>query len=84
HDLRGYKINVAMAEKSAPRDLSSFGHDFSQFMRPLQTLLQVSKRVKERPLENREFMHQTKHSFECHPLEHVYKLVQISVNSLRL
>ncbi|KAF6144837.1 hypothetical protein GIB67_038936 [Kingdonia uniflora] len=26
HDLRGYKINVAMAEKSAPRDPSSFGH----------------------------------------------------------
>ncbi|KAF6172176.1 hypothetical protein GIB67_024798, partial [Kingdonia uniflora] len=26
HDLRGYKINVAMAEKSAPRDPSFFGH----------------------------------------------------------
>ncbi|KAF6174063.1 hypothetical protein GIB67_020245, partial [Kingdonia uniflora] len=28
HDLRGYKINVAMAEKSAPRDPSSFGHGY--------------------------------------------------------
>ncbi|KAF6166873.1 hypothetical protein GIB67_026652 [Kingdonia uniflora] len=28
HDLRGYKINVAMAEKSTPRGPSSFGHRF--------------------------------------------------------
>ncbi|GAB4860245.1 hypothetical protein Ancab_011725 [Ancistrocladus abbreviatus] len=26
HDLRGYKINVAMAEKSAPQAPTSYGH----------------------------------------------------------
>ncbi|KAF6166148.1 hypothetical protein GIB67_023858 [Kingdonia uniflora] len=31
HDLRGYKINVAKAEKSAPRDPSSFGHGFYEW-----------------------------------------------------
>ncbi|KAF6136731.1 hypothetical protein GIB67_020053 [Kingdonia uniflora] len=31
HDLRGYKINVVMAEKSAPRDSSSFGQGFYEW-----------------------------------------------------
>ncbi|KAF6138107.1 hypothetical protein GIB67_033521 [Kingdonia uniflora] len=31
HDLRGYKINVAIAEKSAPRDPSSIGHGFNEW-----------------------------------------------------
>ncbi|KAF6142388.1 hypothetical protein GIB67_033815 [Kingdonia uniflora] len=89
YDLRGYKINVAVAEKSAPRDPSSFGHGVVPVrMQEVSSLDQRftkgSKGVKERPLENREFMHQKKHSCERHPLEHVYKLVQISVNSLRL
>ena len=31
HDIRGYKISVAMAEKSAPRAPQSFGHGYYSF-----------------------------------------------------
>lgn len=32
HDIRGYKINVAMAEKSAPRAPQSYGHGYQSLL----------------------------------------------------
>ncbi|KAF6160710.1 hypothetical protein GIB67_026334 [Kingdonia uniflora] len=48
HDLRGYKINVAMTEKSAPRYPSSFGHGFYEWnvFHPLEKLQKRLKRLR--------------------------------------
>ncbi|KAF6148644.1 hypothetical protein GIB67_042603 [Kingdonia uniflora] len=49
HDLRGYKINVAMAEKSVPRDPSSFGYGLAMIINDMfSTYLQLATNTLER------------------------------------